>query len=805
MLSVNNIIKKNNNKNHFTMILVLMILTIVFPGKVSARMSNYSDFDWDKFYSQNKYYWSEFCEGEESEDCVTGIIGYQKDFYTKLYKMLAKYQKKGLYIVDDIILETVFFELMPSYTGNPTSGEEYNQRYAVFNEKNNRSAIKVDKNDPDPDIEDNFNASEEEMNEMSDYYDKETDTLKTLVKNMIAYYTYCYGSFGDVTTSTAADESSNASCPNGGEPTRMFRHKSLMTEELTKCAVNISASTTAPGYELGFWNYYTSRIENDTFLVSKIVKFFGFHVEDSYRNECLSYADQYKAYDSEGVYYVYTDQNDETGAHVSVNKYFDFLKTSKYFDVKPHLQHRFEDILTEAGVDCLTDDSCSNSLESLGKYDEYKDRLEEDRLAIIYMIIDILNERGYSIQYNGYGIVEFSDAELNKSIRSGYYWPIGSDSTSEKDGIRFADGTPAKTMNDVESYFGERKNPTTGDKDMHYGIDITTVEGTTNIVAAYDGVINSIVSNCTKGDKECNEGYGNTVIIAHSNGDYTVYSHLSSIDPQIEVSKQVLRGEIIGKAGSTGDADHSFLHYELRVGGNSVNNAVDPINNTSAGNETPPSDDDLRPEGYEPSGIAARSTRFKGTSLSKNEYSSLLSKYCTNHPGKIAGELCNDPGFVYDKSKQVDVNPELVIARAMAEGNSPGVAKHNYWGMGCTNTGGYAACITYSSVGAGIEGFGNNVKKYNNLMEMMSKYAYIGAYWYNPGTWAIGGCKYYSYISKYMSTGRASTVAGVCAKRTTCDTKGGDCTPTTQEDQDAYATWQVNEKLGPYMHNVFGS
>ena len=30
-------------------------------------------------------------------------------------------------------------------------------------------------------------------------------------------------------------------------------------------------------------------------------------------------------------------------------------------------------------------------------------------------------------------------------------------------------------------------------------------------------------------------------------------------------------------------------------------------------------------------------------------------------------------------------------------------------------------------------------------------------------------------------------------------------TKTTDEDQTAYATWQVENKLGPYMHNVFGT
>ena len=88
---------------------------------------------------------------------------------------------------------------------------------------------------------------------------------------------------------------------------------------------------------------------------------------------------------------------------------------------------------------------------------------------------------------------------------------------------------------------------------------------------------------------------------------------------------------------------------------------------------------------------------------------------------------------------------------------------------------------------------------------MMHRYAYIGANWYNPGSWSVGGCKYFPYIKDFMSSSRAATVAGVCGKSTQCTTAGGDCTPNNAEDQDAYASWQVEKKMGPYMHNVFGS
>ena len=801
MSRVINRIKEIINKNHLTMILVLLTLLVIMPFKANALVDDYTKYNWDDFYAANKTYWNRFCDENQDGECEPTMIKYMKLFYNKLYKMLVKYQDKGLHIIDDIIIETVFFEVYPNYTTKANETSKYNGYYSVFGENSARPAIKVDEADPDPDIEDDYTTEDEEkLNAMAEYYDKETDSLKTLVKNMIAYYTYCYGSYGEPTVETLQDGSTRKTCPDGGSVTNIIRHNALPFE-LERCAVNLSSSTNAPGHELGFWKYYTSRLRYDTFL-GYIAKFFHIEVKDEYHENCVLQNDMYP----DGTYYVYVDQAGNDGAHVSTNKYFDFLKNSRYFDSKPHMQDSFKDVLEDAGVKCLTDETCENSLEAAGKYDEYQGMLEEDRLFIIKQIIDILNDNGIPVTYDGYGTAQFNNEEYNKAERSGYYWPIGSDATEERDGIVYADGTPAKTMKDVESYFGERKNPITGENEMHYGIDITTDEGVTNIVAAYDGVVNSIVNNCTKGDYECNDGYGNMIIISHSNtSDYTVYAHLSSIDPQISVGSTVNRGELIAKAGATGMTKTSNLHYELRIGGNSINNAVDPISNTSAGNNQPPNDDDLRPVGYTASGAGAISTKFDGTKLTRAEFVSKVSSYCSAHPGAIAAEMCSNPGLVYDVSKSSNVNPELVITRAMAEGNSPGISKHNYWGINCTNTGGYNACFTYNSLEEGIKGFANTVSKYNNLSEMMGKYAYIGKYWYNPGSWSIGGCKYFPYIKKYMSTGRQATVSGVCSKPTSCNTSGGDCTPTTGEDQDAYSTWQVEEKLGPYMHNVFGT
>ena len=57
-------------------------------------------------------------------------------------------------------------------------------------------------------------------------------------------------------------------------------------------------------------------------------------------------------------------------------------------------------------------------------------------------------------------------------------------------------------------------------------------------------------------------GYGNQVIIKHSDGTTSSYSHLSKINA--EVGDQVAQGQVIGKVGKTGNATGPHLHLERR-------------------------------------------------------------------------------------------------------------------------------------------------------------------------------------------------------------------------------------------------
>lgn len=96
-----------------------------------------------------------------------------------------------------------------------------------------------------------------------------------------------------------------------------------------------------------------------------------------------------------------------------------------------------------------------------------------------------------------------------------------------------------------------------GDGRGHKGIDIAAPYGTP-IYAAESGTVIEVGSGW-------NGGYGNCVRISHDDGNVTVYAHQSSI--AIEYGDYVVKGQIIGYVGSTGDSTGNHLHFEVRSNG----------------------------------------------------------------------------------------------------------------------------------------------------------------------------------------------------------------------------------------------
>jgi len=92
----------------------------------------------------------------------------------------------------------------------------------------------------------------------------------------------------------------------------------------------------------------------------------------------------------------------------------------------------------------------------------------------------------------------------------------------------------------------------------HRGTDIPLSVGDT-IVAAFDGVVRFV------GTPKQTGGYGNLVVIRHSNGLETYYGHLSKV--LCEPNEAVKAGDVIGLGGSTGRSTGPHLHFETRYKG----------------------------------------------------------------------------------------------------------------------------------------------------------------------------------------------------------------------------------------------
>lgn len=111
--------------------------------------------------------------------------------------------------------------------------------------------------------------------------------------------------------------------------------------------------------------------------------------------------------------------------------------------------------------------------------------------------------------------------------------------------------------------YGMRWHPITGEYRMHWGTDFAASTGQA-VYAAEDGVV--LVAGWQG-------AYGNAVIISHGNlGGRTVstlYAHNSEL--LVWPGKQVKRGDVIARAGSTGWSTGPHVHFEVRVNGKPAN------------------------------------------------------------------------------------------------------------------------------------------------------------------------------------------------------------------------------------------
>ena len=119
--------------------------------------------------------------------------------------------------------------------------------------------------------------------------------------------------------------------------------------------------------------------------------------------------------------------------------------------------------------------------------------------------------------------------------------------------------TPVKSAFRFTSDYGYRRDPKTGGRRMHSGVDFASGLGTP-IYATADGVV--VQAGWAS-------AYGRLIKIKHEFGIETRYAHLSKV--RVKVGQRVSRGERIGDMGASGRVTGVHLHYEVRVGDKAVN------------------------------------------------------------------------------------------------------------------------------------------------------------------------------------------------------------------------------------------
>ncbi|MEK7460076.1 MAG: peptidoglycan DD-metalloendopeptidase family protein [Patescibacteria group bacterium] len=122
----------------------------------------------------------------------------------------------------------------------------------------------------------------------------------------------------------------------------------------------------------------------------------------------------------------------------------------------------------------------------------------------------------------------------------------------------------AKSTSNLVSYSGYYTNPLPSGKRSqgihgYNGIDMSAPTGSTILASATGRVL---VSNFRTAGNPWFGGYGNYVVIEHSNGTQTLYAHMSAV--YVSIGARVEQGQPIGEVGNTGRSTGSHLHFEVR-------------------------------------------------------------------------------------------------------------------------------------------------------------------------------------------------------------------------------------------------
>lgn len=315
--------------------MIFIISLFLITTKVNAVGYNYASFKWEDFAEQYQDYWTSTCELEEDTGkCVEQTLKTQKKFFKKLYKMLASYERSGLYIKDEIIVGTLYYGL------SPDAFRDDNAFYIKWFEN---IAFDFDSED------DNITVDEDEGISILD----EANSIKLLIKAMVGYEATC--SKIEPASYQTNNDYQEPYCNQGNlikNSDGTYSCKSLISTKMVN---------------------YGEKLLNSI----SILNIFGIRSND--KQECI---------DAGGTYNV---SNKKT---VNESAYWAFLEESNYFDTKPHFAYRFAHIIEDTEYENMEElDNAMDNNDDI--YNKYHEQVLAERKEIILEIkecLDLFNQ-----------------------------------------------------------------------------------------------------------------------------------------------------------------------------------------------------------------------------------------------------------------------------------------------------------------------------------------------------------------------------------------------------------------------------
>jgi murein DD-endopeptidase MepM/ murein hydrolase activator NlpD len=188
-----------------------------------------------------------------------------------------------------------------------------------------------------------------------------------------------------------------------------------------------------------------------------------------------------------------------------------------------------------------------------GDIDFRRDLRQGDRFHLVYEILEadglpLRNGRILSAEFIN-NRKTFNAIWFEQPGKKGDYFTLDGQSTQKT----FL--SSPLTFSRMSSGYGMRFHPISGKRKAHLGVDYAAPTGTP-VRTVGDGRVRFA---------GWQGGYGKVVFVEHSNGQSTVYAHLSRID--VRVGQSLDKGDRIGAVGSTGASTGPHLHFEFRVNG----------------------------------------------------------------------------------------------------------------------------------------------------------------------------------------------------------------------------------------------